>query len=153
MEFLLEGNPIWQQVTVGLCGGILAGMAGVNLLRHPYIRPAAQRYQKLILQFNLKPVDVIFLSFCAGFGEEILFRGAIQSYLGIWPTAIGFVAIHGYLNPRNLRISIYGSFMTLAIAGIGYLCVYFGIWSAIAAHFAIDIVLFMSVLGRKQESV
>ena len=52
--------------------------------------------------------DALFISFCAGFGEEILFRTGMQHYLGILITSIFFVAIHGYLNPFNWRYSLYG---------------------------------------------
>ena len=77
----------------------------------------------------------------AGFGEEILFRACIQQYWGIWITAIFFVAIHGYLNPKDWRLSIYGLFMTFIIVIIGYMYQFFGLWSAIFAHFAIDLYL------------
>ena len=83
------------------------------------------------------------MSFAAGVGEEILFRGAIQPFIGVWPTAIGFVAIHGYLNPMNLKMSIYGILMVVVSAGIGYLFKYEGLYAAITAHFLIDLVLFI----------
>ena len=84
-------------------------------------------------------------------GEELLFRGAIQYWLGIWLTAILFVAIHGYLNPKNWKLSIYGVFMTFAIVGIGYFFEYFGIITAMSAHFMIDVYLF-SVITAPRES-
>jgi hypothetical protein len=57
-----------------------------------------------------------------------------------------FVAIHGYLNPKNWKLSIYGAYMCLVIGGIGYLCDYLGITAAIAAHFAIDVVLLYALV-------
>jgi membrane protease YdiL (CAAX protease family) len=148
LQLLLSGVPIWWQTGAGLAVGWIMGLMALRLLQHPYIQPAAERYEKLIASFELRPTDVVFISFCAGFGEEILFRGAVQLWLGVWLTAIVFVAIHGYLNPRNLRISVYGVFMTLAIALIGYLRMHLGIWSAISAHFAIDVVLLFAVLKK-----
>ena len=76
---------------------------------------------------------------------EILFRGILQSYFGIWVTAVGFVAIHGYLNPFDWRISIYGAYMTAAIIAIGYLNQLYGLTSAMIAHTIIDIILFVKL--------
>lgn len=105
-------------------------------------------FSGLIGQLNLRFIDILFISFCAGAGEEILFRGAIQPYLGVWITAILFVALHGYINPFNWRISIYGILMCLIIAGIGYLNDHVGLTSAIAAHFMIDVYLFKMLLTQ-----
>ena len=91
---------------------------------------------------------IIIVSICAGVGEEILFRGVLQSYFGIWITAVGFVAIHGYLNPLDWRISLYGSYMTLAIVVIGYLHQHYGLTSAMLAHTMIDIVLFIKLTSE-----
>lgn len=84
---------------------------------------------------------IIFVSLCAGIGEEIFFRGIIQPYLGIVVTAIIFVAIHGYLNPKNLKITVYGVYMVFAIMLLGYLTDKFGLITAITAHTVIDVVL------------
>ncbi|MBK7566807.1 MAG: CPBP family intramembrane metalloprotease [Bacteroidetes bacterium] len=43
---------------------------------------------------------MLFLSFCAGVGEELLFRGAIQPWLGIWLTALLFI-FYTDLNPKD----------------------------------------------------
>ena len=88
---------------------------------------------------------IVIVSICAGVGEEILFRGILQSYFGIWITAVGFVAIHGYLNPLDWRISIYGAYMTAAIIAIGYLNQLYGLTSAMIAHTIIDIILFVKL--------
>jgi membrane protease YdiL (CAAX protease family) len=149
LQILFEGQPIWWQITVGLISGAGIGLAALKLLEHPYVQPAAAVYEKLILSFNLRPGDVVFISFCAGFGEEILFRGAVQHYLGIWAAAVIFVAIHGYLNPRNTRIMVYGLFMTLSIGLLGYMREQMGIWTAISGHFTIDVVLLFGVLLRQ----
>jgi membrane protease YdiL (CAAX protease family) len=106
------------------------------------------QYVRLIQQFDLNTSDVIFISCCAGVGEEVLFRGAIQPFMGIIITAILFVAIHGYLNPRNWRISIYGVFMTAGIVLLGYLAETMGLLVAIVAHTIIDIYLLNRMIHR-----
>ena len=138
----------YYQVLIGLAYGVLAALAGWQIIKTPMLNASKQFFSDLIQVLNLKICDIIFISLCAGTGEEILFRGAIQPYLGIWVTAILFVAIHGYLNPMNWKLSIYGFFMCFVIAGMGYLCAELGIVTAISAHFAIDVIL-LSALVKK----
>jgi len=139
---LFQTETAWYiQVGVGLVYGIVAALIGWHIVNQAFLSTTRSFFAKLIQDLNLSITDILFISFCAGAGEEILFRGAIQPYLGVWITAILFVAIHGYLNPMNWRISIYGVYMCLVIAGIGYLCDEMGITTAISAHFAIDVVL------------
>lgn len=92
---------------------------------------------------------------CAGVGEEILFRGAIQPHLGIWPTAILFIVLHGYLSFSNLALMLYGVLMVVVSAGLGYLFDNFGIHAAIVAHFLFDFFMFLYLIhfskGEKQQ--
>jgi membrane protease YdiL (CAAX protease family) len=98
---------------------------------------------------NLNVGDAIFLSFCAGFGEELLFRSGVQYYLGIVLTSVIFVAIHGYLNPKNWRYSMYGLIVMPFILLLSMGFETFGLWFAISAHFAYDAVLFIAMLQNK----
>lgn len=152
MELLKSGIAWYYQLAIGLVYGFVAAFAGWQIIKTQLLSEVRGYYGDIIKSLNLNRAEIIFISFCAGVGEEILFRGAIQYWLGIWLTAILFVAIHGYLNPKNWKLSIYGAFMTFAIAGIGYFFEYFGIISAIAAHFMIDVYLF-SVINPKNSSV
>jgi len=95
----------------------------------------------MIQGMRLRFFDIIFISICAGVGEEILFRGAMQFYLNPWLTALIFVAIHGYLNPKDLKITAYGMYMTLVIGIMGVLYEEWGMLFAMSAHFAIDVLL------------
>jgi len=140
-----RATPWYLAIGVGLAYGIVAAIIGWYIVNRAFLTETRIFFARVIQDLNLSIPDILFISFCAGAGEEILFRGAIQPYLGIWITAILFVAIHGYLNPKNWRISIYGVFMCLVIAGIGYLCQEVGITTAIAAHFAIDVVLLLAL--------
>ena len=142
-------TPWYQQIGIGLGYGIIAALGAWFIVQRAFLSDTRAFFAKLIQDLNLSILDILFISFCAGFGEEILFRGAMQPYLGIWITAIIFVAIHGYLNPKNWRISIYGAYMCLVIAGMGYLCDHLGIMSAIAAHFAVDVVLLYALVKTK----
>ena len=61
--------------------------------------------------------------------------------LGVWFTAILFVLLHGYLNPFDLSLTVYGIYMVLVIGVLGLMTEYFGILTAIIAHTLIDIIL------------
>jgi membrane protease YdiL (CAAX protease family) len=117
-----------------------------GLIALPFQRTVYSKYARLIQSLRLSWIDIIFISLCAGFGEELLFRAAIQPLLGIWITAVLFVALHGYLNPKSWRLTVYGLYLVGAIASLGYLCSNLGVLSAAMAHAVIDIIL-LSVLA------
>lgn len=148
---MLRGTvPVWKQVLIGTGFGTLSAFLAWGIIRLPFMKPVERKYRVLIGSIGIGWSDVIFLSLCAGIGEEVLFRGGIQPHLGVWPTAILFVALHGYLNPKDWRITLYGVFMTVAIGIMGILFDRYGAWTAFTAHSIIDIVL-LKALTRSYE--
>jgi membrane protease YdiL (CAAX protease family) len=120
------------------------------LLQAPLFEKLPNRIDDIVRSMNLNVGDAIFLSFCAGFGEELLFRSGVQYYLGIVLTSVIFVAIHGYLNPKNWRYSMYGLIVLPFILLLSMGFETFGLWFAISAHFAYDAVLFIAMLQNKE---
>jgi membrane protease YdiL (CAAX protease family) len=149
LEIIFRGSMhALIQLPLGLGIGWCFGLIARWVITRPFMQPVEKKYALLIRSLRLNTVTILLLSFCAGFGEELLFRGALQPLLGIWITAIIFVAIHGYLNPLDWRISIYGGTMTLLIVCLGWMTEIWGIFAACAAHMAIDIVLFRFLVSR-----
>lgn len=142
-ELWSYGENWGYQLLRGVLFGTIAVLNMLWLIRTPLLTAPREFFTQLIKKADLKLPDIIFLSLAAGIGEEILFRAAIQHYLGIWLTAIVFVAVHGYLNPYNTKMSVYGILMVFVSAGLGYLFEYVGLLAAISAHFLIDLVLFI----------
>ncbi len=140
-EMLRGQFQVHYQLFIGILYGTIAAWTGWNLIKMSFMQRIRQFYINIIGSLRLRTTDIILVSLCAGIGEEILFRGGIQPLLGLWLTSIVFVALHGYLNPMNWRMSIYGIFMTVVIAGIGKLYDHVGAVSAFAAHTMIDIYL------------
>ena len=138
-------------IGLGLEFGFVYGIIAMVLLQAPLFEKLPNRIDDIVRSMNLNVGDAIFLSFCAGFGEELLFRSGVQYYLGIVLTSVIFVAIHGYLNPKNWRYSMYGLIVLpfILLLSMGYET--FGLWFAIFAHFAYDAVLFIAMLQNKDK--
>ena len=141
-------NLIWE-IIIGLTSGLIFGLSAWKLITSKFLEPVLKKYGQVVESLKLKLPTIIFVSICAGVGEEIFFRGFLQDYLGIIITAILFVAIHGYISWNDWRISVYGLYMTVIIVIIGFLDFYCGLTTAIIAHTVIDIVLFYMLTNSK----
>lgn len=130
------------QLLIGSLYGLGAGVVAWELIRSKFMNPVLEKYGQVVKSLNLSWVVIVFLSFSAGVGEEFFFRGVLQDYLGIVITAIIFVLIHGYLNPFDKIIFVYGLMMTVIIIGVGFIDKYIGLTSAMVAHMVIDVILF-----------
>ena len=129
------------------------------------MNPVRRKYEGLIGEFDLNQKEKIWISICAGVGEEILFRGFLQLifiyFFGFWAgiivNSVSFVAIHGYLNLKEGNIGLYGLFLTAIMILWAYCNELVGIWSVIIAHALFDIVLLSEVkektkfYGEKEE--
>ena len=129
------------QLAVGVFYGVLIAVMASWITERNFMDSVRNKYHNLLSSLKLTWFDVFFISICAGIGEEILFRYALQYLVGIWIAALIFVAVHGYLNPKDWRISVYGLFMVVASAGFGYMAEKLGMLSAITAHAAVDVYL------------
>lgn len=147
--FLKGNKPIHLQLMIGLASGLLISVVAWKIVSLPYLKSVKSFFQDVISDLKMNDVQILFVSICAGIGEELLFRGAIQPVLGIWITSLVFVAVHGYLNPKNLRITLYGIFMTVSIVYLGYLTEYIGIVSSMTAHTIVDIYLLKKLTSEK----
>lgn len=139
-------------VGLGLQFGFAYGFLAILFLKSPIFDKLPTKIDDLVRSMNLNLGDALFLSFCAGFGEEILFRSGVQYYFGVLITSVLFVAIHGYLNPMNWRYSLYGLIVLPFIIILSFGFNHFGLWFAIAAHFAYDAVLFVSMIQKAEFS-
>lgn len=140
-------DPVLQAL-IGLIYGTITATFGWRIVQSPFLEKTNSFFTNLIGPIRLSVWEIVFVSFCAGIGEEILFRGAVQPWLGIWPTSLLFVALHGYLNPWNKPLLVYGLFMVLIISGIGFMAQKVGLITAICAHTAIDIILLNALTTR-----
>lgn len=133
------------EITIGVFIGWVMALLGWRIMRLDFMKIELNKYLYLFNRKDLSLSVIIFVSLSAGIGEEVFFRGVIQPFLGITITSIFFVIIHGYINPRNWRISIYGLYMTFCIMLIGYLSEEVGLITAIFSHTIIDLVLLLKM--------
>jgi membrane protease YdiL (CAAX protease family) len=140
---------LWQ-LLYGTAYGVATSLIAISIVEMRSLQSVTDFFRQIFSKSELKFGDIVFASFCAGVGEELLFRGGLQPFLGIWLTAIVFIAIHGYLDPRNWRLFIYGVLMVFMSAGLGYLCDNIGIISAMMAHAIFDLVMFSHLLYNKK---
>lgn len=138
---LVGSAPCWWHVVSGLLAGIAISAGAWFLITRPFLAPVRHKYADLIGPLMGSPWAQLGVSVCAGVGEELFFRGALQYWLGIPLTAIGFVALHGYLHPRDVRISAYGIYLTVAMCGLGWLAEQVGLLGPMIAHTLIDVFL------------
>lgn len=138
--FIVEERVLYS-IPNFLSAGILFGLAMIWLTELDYFEKALERYKNLLAGFKITRFQVIFLSICAGVGEEIFFRGAVQPLIGILATAVIFVAIHGYYSYKEFKVNIFAIFLTLFIIFLGWAAEEYSLYHAIAGHFAYDLVL------------
>jgi len=139
-EALTSGPSMVMQVFSGLFLGLVLGTTAWLLINRPFLKSTKEFFADIIGPWKLTWLEVVFVSGCAGIGEEILFRGGIQPF-GIAWTSLLFVALHGYITPFNRPLTIYGIFMVMAIALLGLATIHLGLVVAIVAHITIDILL------------
>jgi hypothetical protein len=89
--------------------------------------------------------EILLLSAAAGLGEEVLFRGLIQSWLGFWLTSLLFGLIHA-LTPAYFVLG------TLFGMAFGWLALATGnLLAPICAHAVYDAVAFYRYRQRLRE--
>ena len=140
-----------KPVVYGLILGLAYAGLSLIFMQAKVFDKLPSRIEHVVKQMNLSVFDCIFLSICAGVGEELLFRSGFQFYFGPIITSVFFVAIHGYLDPRNWRMSLYGLIVLPFIFLISYGFIVYGLWFSIVAHFSYDLVLFLVISKQKEE--
>jgi membrane protease YdiL (CAAX protease family) len=146
IEFLQLSEIKLIPILYGLEFGFLYAFLAAIVLKAPIFDTIPLKIDRIVQDLNINVGDALFLSLCAGIGEELLFRSGMQTYFGVWFTSIFFVAIHGYFSIKKPKMSLYGMVVLPFILLISWGFEHFGLWFSIAAHFSYDVVLFMSMI-------
>lgn len=137
-------RPLLFQLSVGVAYGLAFGLAVRHLARRPFMSEVAARFAG-IGRWIARPSDIALLSACAGVGEEIMARGAVQHWLGVVATAIVFVAVHGYIDPRSWRVSLLGLAAVAGNVPLGLMADHWGLAAPMAAHATFDAVVLLEL--------
>lgn len=144
---ILEWDQFFNPINlIGLEMGLMYGFIVIIITQAPFFNNLTNDQSYLIKSLNLSTTEITFASFCAGFGEEILFRAGIQNWLGPILTSILFIAVHGYIHPLSWRKSIFSVILLPFILLIAYSYTIFGLWFCIAAHFSYDLLMFVATI-------
>ena len=139
------------QIGIGVAGGfVLSGMTWL-MGQWKYLDDVNFDYTLRLGIFNFSFQEILFLSFCAGVGEEIVFRGMIQPWLGVLTTSFMFIALHGYLSFSSWPKVIFGLILFAVGTVLGILGAYVGLLAAIVAHILYDIIAFQRIQAEYEE--
>jgi membrane protease YdiL (CAAX protease family) len=141
----------WIQLGAGVAGGFL--LSGITWLmgKWKYLDDVNFDYTLRLGIFNFSLQEILFLSFCAGVGEEIVFRGMIQPWLGILTTSFMFIALHGYMSYSSWPKVIFGLILFAVGTILGILGEYLGLLAAIVAHIIYDVIAFQRIQAEYEE--
>jgi membrane protease YdiL (CAAX protease family) len=139
------------QIGIGVAGGfVLSGMTWL-IGKWKYLDDVNFDYTLRLGIFNFSFQEILFLSFCAGVGEEIVFRGMIQQWLGVITTSFLFISLHGYLSFSSWPKVIFGLILFAVGTVLGILGAYVGLLAAIVAHILYDIIAFQRIQAEYEE--
>ncbi len=151
---ILQLSELFKPINlIGLEFGIFYGIIILAVSQLSIFEDLSVHQERMLRALRLNWGDVIFMSFCAAFGEEILFRAGIQHWLGPWLTAFLFIAVHGYFSFTSMKKNILGIVIFPFILIISFAYETIGLWFCIAAHFSYDILMFQGVIFKKKKPI
>ena len=128
--WLLAAGPVLG-VAVGL---VVVWLSRLATRRWQWARDLHGSFKDLLGPLTSR--DIVILALASSVGEEILFRGALMPWLGIWVQAAVFAALH--IGPGK-RFVPWTAMALVMGAGFGGLALATGTLAApIAAHFVIN---------------
>lgn len=82
-------------ILLGIELGLLYACIAIVLMNTGLLKKERAFQKEMLQQLNMNIGDMLFLSLCAGIGEELLFRIGVQHYIGPIFASLIFVALHG----------------------------------------------------------
>jgi membrane protease YdiL (CAAX protease family) len=117
-EFVLDDGSAHLS---SLVGGIVFGLFVVGLSRLTVQRFAwAQRLHRELRPFarGLDTTGIVVLALLSATGEELLFRGLLQPWMGLWPQALLFGLVHQMPGPSRWTWVSWALCVGLALGGL-----------------------------------
>lgn len=140
---LIHGLPFAYQILLGVTFGAVYWVASLLGARFIVKRKSAQHLAESYGRLDLRGWNPLWIALAAGFGEELLFRGALQPLLGVWFTSLLFVLVHirAYrLNTLDKRVFLQALSIFVISVVFGFVAIYAGLITATIVHAAMDVV-------------
>ncbi len=141
---LVEGQPIAAQIGWGIAFGLAISVPSVVVVFFvPLFSPLRRQLLDLVSRVDLHAFNPLWISLCAGIGEELLFRGAIQPVVGVWWASVIFTLAHfrsGQFHSMNWQKLIYAASVFIAGLFLGYVFLEIGLIAAMVTHATVDVV-------------
>lgn len=138
------GRQLLLSPLLGLAIGIVVVLLSRLAVRYfAWARRLHQDFRSILGEQTGR--EILVLALASSVGEELFFRGALMPWLGIWPQALIFAALHvgpgRRFLPWTLAAFIIGT-------GFGYLVDWTGdLGAPIAAHFTINYLNLRFIVG------
>src|SRR5262245_4221994 len=146
--YRLGGSPAAWQLGAGPVLGVLLGAVVVGLTRvatrnFQWARELHASFRDLLGPLTGR--EILILALASSVGEELLFRGALLPWVGVWIQGVVFAVLH--IGPGRRFLPWTASALGLGIA-LGLLTQWTGnLGGPIAAHFTINFVNLRFIVG------
>ncbi|HEX5058843.1 MAG TPA: CPBP family intramembrane glutamic endopeptidase [Kofleriaceae bacterium] len=146
--YRLGGSPEAWQLGAGPAIGVALGLAVVGLTRvatrnFQWARELHTSFRDLLGPLTAR--EIVILALASSIGEELLFRGALLPWFGVWIQAAVFAALH--IGPGRRFLPWTMSALVLGI-GFGLIAKWTGnLGGPIAAHFVINYLNLKYIVG------
>jgi hypothetical protein len=137
--YRIEGTStttlLWISPLIGLAFGLaVVALSRFAVHRFEWARQLHRDFRALL--GPLSTGEILVLAIASAIGEELLFRGALQPWIGLWPQAVIFALLHVGPGVRFLPWTLSAFVMGLAFGALFHFTGDLG--GAILAHFSIN---------------
>lgn len=145
--------PLLWQVLVGQGLALVAALASYAVYRLTADSASTARTIESYARLDLRGFNPLWISIAAAIGEEMLFRAALQPFLGVWIVSLLFlvthVPIYRFRKLDRATLAQAAGLFGCSVA-LGYVYDYVGLLAAILVHLWIDVVGLMVVRSAIQ---
>jgi hypothetical protein len=146
---MADGQSLLWQVGTGTASGLVfAAAALIAIFKLDGLASFRTHVLELSRKLDLGGWNPLWLGLCAGVGEELLFRGALQPLLGVWWSALLFALVHygtGGFKSMNLMKWGYAAFLFLTSLMLAWVRIQVGLIAAVTFHAVGDAIVFLAL--------
>ena len=150
LELPASAGPLTVLLTAALLTSGLLGGAWLLERWLASFRAASKLLERALSHLPISLPLALSLAALTAVSEELFFRGALLSLVGVWGQALVF----GLMHPAPLKGWSYTVYTFIAGLAFGYATVFTGnLWTAIIAHFFINLQGFLEVRRLQHKRV